>query len=546
MTTSASASNKLVESPEVTLHGVAGGAHSDVLTPEALSFLADLEVRFGQERKDLLADRQALQTRLNAGEPLDFLSETTEVRNMDWTITGTPKDLQDRRVEITGPVDRKMMINAFNSGANVFMADFEDASAPTWASMIDGQTNMMDYARGRLDHTDVKTGKHYTLDDETATLKVRPRGLHMEDVHIQIDGMPISASLMDFGLYMFHNAKLLVERGTGPYFYIPKLEHHLEARWWNRVFLYAQAALNLPVGTIKTTILIETITAAFQMDEILYELKDHIVGLNCGRWDYIFSFIKRVGRTDKKYLLPDRSKVIMGDAFLKAYSLLLIKTCHKRGAHAMGGMAAQLPIKGDAAANDAAFAKVAADKEREVAYGHDGTWVAHPSLVPVAKDIFDKAMRGANQIYRKRDDVDITAEDLLTVHEGKASEAGIRENIRIALQYIGAWLNGRGAVPIYNLMEDAATAEISRTQLWQQRTLGAELEDGQIVTADLISWCIDEELSKLSGDETALGLVGDKLKPAAEIFKDLIMSDELAEFLTTPAYAVLLTGEEKN
>ena len=538
-----SVANRLIESPVVTLHGVAVGAHNAVLTPDALSFLADLEVRFGQERKDLLADRQALQKRLNAGEQLDFLSETTEIRNRDWTITGTPKDLIDRRVEITGPVDRKMMINAFNSGANVFMADFEDASAPTWSSMIDGQANMMDYARGTLAHTDAKTGKHYALADKIATLNVRTRGLHMEDAHIQIDGMPISASLMDFGLYMFHNAKLLIERGTGPYFYIPKLEHHLEARWWNEVFLYAQAALNLPVATIKATILIETITAAFQMDEILYELKDHIVGLNCGRWDYIFNFIKRIGRTDSGYLLPDRGQVIMGDAFLKAYSLLLIQTCHKRGAHAMGGMAAQLPIKGDEAANEAAFAKVAADKEREVAYGHDGTWVAHPSLVPVAKDIFDQAMRGPNQIYRTRDDVEITASDLLKVHAGKASEAGIRENIRIALQYIGAWLNGRGAVPIYNLMEDAATAEISRTQLWQQRTLNAELDDGQIVTADLISRCIDEELTKLSSDETALGLVGDKLKPAAEIFKDLIMSDDLAEFLTTPAYAALLASE---
>lgn len=543
MSNTAHAANTLTESPEVTLHGVGGDDYSAVLTPEALTFLADLEVRFGEERKKLLADRRALQVRLNAGEQLDFLPETTELRGMDWTITGTPKDLQDRRVEITGPVDRKMMINAFNSGANVFMADFEDASAPTWAAMIDGQVNMMDYARGTLKHTDAKTGKSYAMADKTATLKVRPRGLHMEDVHLRIDGKPISAALMDFGLYMFHNAKLLVDRGTGPYFYIPKLEHHLEARWWNRVFLYAQAALGLPVATIKATILIETITAAFQMDEILYELKDHIVGLNCGRWDYIFSFIKRVGRTDKKYLLPDRGQVIMGDAFLKAYSLLLIKTCHKRGAHAMGGMAAQLPIKGDPAANDAAFAKVAADKEREVSYGHDGTWVAHPSLVPVAKDIFDQAMRGPNQLCRKRDDVEITAKDLLTVHKGQASEAGVRENIRIALQYIGAWLNGRGAVPIYNLMEDAATAEISRTQLWQQRTLGAELEDGQVVTSDLINWCIDEELEKLESDATALGLVGDKLKPAAAIFQDLIMSDELAEFLTTPAYTELLANE---
>ena len=402
---------------------------------------------------------------------------------------------------------------------------------------------MMDYARGELRHTYPKSGKNYALGDKTATLKVRPRGLHMEDVHLQIDGNPISACLMDFGLYMFHNAKLLVERGTGPYFYIPKLEHYKEASWWNDVFLYAQEYLGLPAGTIRVTVLIETITAAFQMDEILYALKGHIAGLNCGRWDYIFSFIKRVGRTDKRYLLPDRGKVVMGEAFLKAYSLLLIKTCHRRGAHAMGGMAAQLPIKGDEAANDAAFAKVAADKEREVAYGHDGTWVAHPSLVPVAKDIFDAAMPGPNQIFRKRDDVEITAHDLLTVHTGEASEEGVRENIRIALQYIGAWLNGRGAVPIYNLMEDAATAEISRTQLWQQRTLAAKLDDGQTVTADLIKTCIKEELEKLAGDETALSLVGDNLKPAAEIFEDLIMSDELAEFLTTPAYAALLDGE---
>jgi malate synthase len=543
MSKAASKANHLIESPAVTLRGVVEGQYSDVLSQQALSFLADLEVRFGKERKKLLKARQALQRRLNAGEQLDFLPETSEVRNMDWMITGTPADLQDRRVEITGPVDRKMMINALNSGANVFMADFEDSSAPTWTSMIEGQRNMMDYARGTLKHTDVESGKSYALSEKTAILKVRPRGLHMEDAHILIDGKAVSASLMDFGLYMFHNAALLVARGTAPYFYIPKLEHHFEARWWNEVFLYAQAALGLPVATIKATILIETITAAFQMDEILYELKDHIVGLNCGRWDYIFSFIKRVGRTDKKYLLPDRGQIIMGDAFLKAYSLLLIKTCHRRGAHAMGGMAAQLPIKGDDAANDAAFAKVAADKEREVSYGHDGTWVAHPSLVPVAKGIFDQAMRGPNQIFRKRDDVEITAEDLLRVHKGQASEAGIRENIRIALQYIGAWLNGRGAVPIYNLMEDAATAEISRTQLWQQRTLKAELDDGQIVSAELIEACIAQELEKLESDPVALGLVGDKLKAAATVFQDLIMSDDLAEFLTTPAYAELLASE---
>jgi len=530
-----------IQSATISVHHNMTERQQEVLTPEVLAFVAELEAKFGGRRKEMLQARADRQKTFNAGTLPTFLPETADIRNGDWAITNTPDVLKDRRVEITGPVDRKMMINAFNSGANVFMADFEDANAPTWGATLDGQVNMLDFARGSLTHTDQNTSKKYSMGDDPAILKVRPRGLHMEEAHLRINGKTVSASLVDFGLHFFHNGKLLADSNRGPFFYIPKLESHIEARWWNEVFTFAEKKVGIPHGTIKVTVLIETLPAAFEMDEILFELKDHIVGLNCGRWDYIFSFIKRVARSNASMLLPDRGHIIMGDAFLKAYSLLLIKTCHKRGAHAMGGMAAQIPIKNDEAANEAAFEKVRLDKVREVGYGHDGTWVAHPALVAVAKAVFNESMPAANQIHRTRDDITITADDLLTVHEGAPTEGGVRENIRIGVQYIAAWLNGRGAVPIYNLMEDAATAEISRTQLWQQRILAAPLADGRTVTAELIQTCIDEEMAALATDATAQAIVGDKLPKAGALFTALIMNDTLEEFLTTPAYELIRT-----
>ncbi len=441
-------------------------------------------------------------------------------------------------MEITGPVDRKMMINAFNSGANVFMTDFEDASSPTWENMIEGQINLMDYARGTLEFMDPKSGKEYRLNEQTATLKVRPRGLHMTEAHAELRGQPVSASLFDFGLYMVHNAKALLARGTGPYFYLPKMESHKEAKLWDDVFTYTEQFLGLAHGTIKATVLIETLPAAFEMDEILHALKDHIVGLNCGRWDYIFSYIKRIGK-HADYLLPDRSQVTMGEAFLKAYSLLLIKTCHRRGAHAMGGMAAQIPVKGDDALNAAAFDKVRADKEREAAFGHDGTWVAHPALVPVAKDVFDRLMPQANQLHRTRLDIEISRGDLLKPHTGTITEAGVRENIRVGVQYLGAWLTGRGAVPLYNLMEDAATAEISRTQIWQQLQLKAKLDDGRAITKELVHDLYADEMVTLRETLGPANFEDGRLAEAGRLFLDLVFKEELAEFLTAPAYDLI-------
>lgn len=509
-----------------------------ILSDDALAFVASLETSFGHRRAALLEARMARQARFDKGELPDFLKETQSIRDSDWSILGTPEDLKDRRVEITGPVDRKMMINAFNSGANVFMADFEDASSPTWNNMLQGQVNMYDYARGSLAYSDPKTGKDYNLGENTAVLKVRPRGWHMLEAHANLDGNPVSAGLFDFGLYVFHNARALMERGTGAYFYLPKIESHQEAKLWDDVFTYAETALGLPHGSFKATILIETLPAAFEMDEILHAMKDHIVGLNCGRWDYIFSYIKRIGG-NRHYLLPDRGQVGMGSAFLKAYSLLLIQTCHRRGAHAMGGMAAQIPIKGDEVANEAAFEKVRADKDREASNGHDGTWVAHPALVPVALSIFDKLMPQQNQIHRTRTDITITREDLLTPHTGTTTEGGIRENIRVGVQYIGAWLMGRGAVPLYNLMEDAATAEISRAQIWQQLKHSAALDDGRTITPELVTALFDDEMSAL---KTSLGeedFTANRLPEAATLFLDLIFAPDCKEFLTTPAYALI-------
>lgn len=509
--------------------GPAVPGSDEVLAPAALEFLASLHRRFEGRRQDLLQLRRERQIRFDAGETPDFLAETAAVRADAWTIGAIPPDLLDRRVEITGPVDRKMVINALNSGARVFMADFEDATSPTWANLISGQLNLMDRWRGSLGHVDEATGKRYALGPSPAVLIVRPRGWHLPERHVRVDGAPMAGSLFDFGLYLFHNAKAAIAQGSGPYFYLPKLESHLEARLWNEVFEFAQNALGLEHGTIKATVLIETVPAAFEMDEILFELKDHVVGLNCGRWDYIFSMIKRLG-AHERFLTPDRAAMTMGEAFLGAYSLRLIQSCHRREAFAMGGMAAQIPVKGDAAANAEAFARVRADKEREAAAGHDGTWVAHPDLVPVAMSVFDELMPGPNQLTRLRNDVEVTREMMLRVHTGPRTEAGLRTNIRVGVQYIEAWLRGRGAVPLYNQMEDAATAEISRAQIWQWLRLGASLDDGRTVTAALVDQLIAQEMSAFSG-----GL----FSQAEAIFRGLVEAPDFAEFLTLPAYQQL-------
>lgn len=510
--------------------------YAHILTPEALDFIAKLERIFGKARRALLVKRAARQAEFDKGQTPNFREDTKQIRECNWSILGTPSDLEDRRVEITGPVDRKMMINAFGCGANVFMADFEDATAPTWENLMDGQVNLYDFARGQLNYSDPQTGKNYEMVEKPAVLKVRPRGWHLEEAHLTLDDKRISAGLFDFALHFFHNAKALVERGSGPYFYLPKMECYEEAQLWDDVFHFSETFLNLPTGTIKTTVLIETLPAAFEMDEILYALKDHIVGLNCGRWDYIFSFIKCLGR-NPNYLLPDRAEVVMGKAFLNAYSLLLIQTCHKRGAHAMGGMAAQIPIKGDDASNQAALLKVQKDKEREAQAGHDGTWVAHPALVPIARAVFDAGMPTANQKNKMLADIKINAENLLEIHEGKRSEAGLRENLRVGVQYLAAWIGGRGAVPLYNLMEDAATAEISRAQLWQWFVLEATLDDGRVVTSDLIKNCLADEVAKLNPQSPK---DAKNLKTAATLFEQIILTDQPPPFLTLPAYELIL------
>ncbi|HEX2060699.1 MAG TPA: malate synthase A, partial [Thermoanaerobaculia bacterium] len=488
---------------------------------------------FNKRRVDLLARRQRRQQELDGGVLPDFLPDTKPIRESDWKVASIPDDLLDRRVEITGPVDRKMIINALNSGANVFMSDFEDANAPTWRNCVEGQLNLRDAVRRTI--TFDSGTKKYALEEKTATLLVRPRGWHLVEEHVYVDGQPVSASIFDFGLYIFHNAKELVARGTGPYFYLPKMESRLEARLWNDVFVHAQKALGIPNGTIRATVLIETILAAFEMHEILWELRDHSAGLNCGRWDYIFSFIKKF-RARHDFITPDRASITMDKAFLAAYVDLLIQTCHRRGIHAMGGMAAFIPIKDDPEANDAAIRKVEADKLREVRAGHDGTWVAHPALVATAKNVFDAHMPAPNQIERKREDVRITRDDLLRLPEGAITEKGVRQNISVGIQYLAAWLGGSGAVPLYNLMEDAATAEISRTQLWQWIHHGATLDDGRRIDAALYERIRDEELAHLGGSE--------HVTRAARIFDRLILADELADFLTLPAYEELLQLEQ--
>lgn len=522
----------------VVVKGALQPGFEQILTTEALAFVADLHRRFNETRKRLLALRAERQKRFDAGETPDFLAETKHIREGDWTVAPIPSDLLDRRVEITGPVDRKMIVNALNSGAKVFMADFEDASSPVWANMIEGQINLRDRWANKIDFTDPTNGKDYKLKDKSAVLIIRPRGWHLPERHIEIDGEEASGSLVDFGLYVFHNAKAALAAGSGPYFYLPKLESHLEARLWNDVFVAAQSALGLKNGTIKATVLIETLPAAFEMDEILYELREHMAGLNCGRWDYIFSFIKKLAR-NKAYVLPDRSQVVMSKAFLRAYSLLLIKTCHKRGAFAMGGMAAQIPVKNNPEANAAAFAKVRADKEREAGDGHDGTWVAHPDLVPVAMEVFNRLMPQANQLGKKREDVNIGAKDLLEVHQGTRTEEGFRENIRVGAQYIEAWLRGRGAVPIYNMMEDAATAEISRAQIWQFVQYGVELEGGIKADAALFKRCLLEEMERVKGELGPENYAKGRFPEAIALFETLSLAPNFEDFLTVPAYAKL-------
>lgn len=536
MNNAGQADNQMPEGIEIK-GGIKPG-YERVLTRDALQFVADIARKFDQTRRQLLAMRETRAAKWDAGALPDFLTETKHIREGDWKITGIPDDLKKRWVELTGPAERKMVINALNSGADVFMTDFEDALAPTWANVVEGQIALQDYWRGELTMTDPKSGKYYEVGPAPAILLVRPRGWHLPEGHIELDGKPVAGAFVDFGLYFFHNAKAIVAKGTGPYFYLPKLENHHEAKLWNDVFVHAQEALGLPLGTIKATVLIETLPAAFEMDEILHVLRDHIVGLNVGRWDYIFSFIK-VLRNKPEYTLPDRQQVVMGKAFLGNYARLLVQTCHKRGAFAMGGMAAQIPNRREPETNAKAMAAVKKDKEREVKEGCDGSWVAHPDLVPIAREVFERLMQGDNQLSMMPPGDPVTQADLLEIHQGTRTEEGLRTNIRVGIQYIEAWLRGSGAVPLYNLMEDAATAEISRTQLWQWQKHGATLEDGREVTTQMVDALLDDEMAKLQAALGAEVYDSGRFPEAIEIFKSLSESDELAPFLTLPAYELL-------
>jgi malate synthase len=521
----------------VQISGTLKPGYERVLTPDALQFVADIARRFELQRRHLMEARSERQAAWDAGALPDFLPGTRAIREGDWKVAPIPEDLLDRRVEITGPTTRKMIINALNSGASVFMADFEDALSPTWANVVEGQINLMDYWQGQIDFTEEDTGKRYAIGPKPAILMVRPRGWHLTEDHIAVDGEKIAGAFADFGFYFFHNVRRMLDRGTGPYFYLPKMESHLEARLWNEVFLFAQERLQIPAGTIKATALIETLPAVFEMHEIIYELREHMAGLNCGRWDYIFSYIKTL-RAKPEYVLPDRSQVVMSKAFLKAYAELLIQTCHRRGAFAMGGMAAFIPNRRDPQVTEKALAAVREDKLREVQYGHDGTWVAHPDLVPTALEVFNEHMPQKNQLGRLREDVKVGQKELLQPHEGTRTEEGLRMNIRVGVQYIEAWLRGNGAVPLYNLMEDAATAEISRTQDWQWLHYGATLDDGRRVTAELVEACLADEMAKL---KAALGdaYTGGRFEEAVALFKRLVLSDKLEAFLTLPAYKLI-------
>lgn len=527
------------QTTDIEVVGVKKAQYDEILTTEALKFIEELEKRFGARRIELLQYRQKRQEEIHNGKLPDFLPETKHIRNGSWIIAPLPKDLQDRRVEITGPTDRKMVINALNSGAKVFMADCEDATSPTWENIVEGQINLRDAVNRTISYEN-QSGKKYVLNEDTAVLFVRPRGLHLEEKHVLLNGKPISGSFFDFGMYFFHNVKNLLAKGTGPYFYLPKLESHLEARLWNDVFIFSQNRLGIAQGTIKATVLLETIMAAFEMNEILFELKEHSAGLNCGRWDYIFSYLKKL-RNHESIILPDRAQVTMTAPFMRSYSLLTIQTCHRRKAPAIGGMAAQIPIRDNPQANEEAFAKVRADKEREAYDGHDGTWVAHPGLVAVALEVFDREMPVANQIHtNKQQKVTITASDLLETPGGKITEEGVTVNINVGIQYIASWLSGKGAAPIHNLMEDAATAEISRAQLWQWiRHPKGILEDGRKVTAPLYEQLKAEELEKIKAEIGLSAFENGRFTEAVELFDSLILNDEFVDFLTLPGYKLL-------
>ena len=516
--------------------------YDGVLSPPALEFLADLARVFTPRVEAALARRRQVAA---SGRRPRFLEETAVIRQGAWSVAPVPAALQDRRVEITGPPDRKMIINAMNSGARVFMADFEDSLAPTWDNVVRGQQNLREAVEGTLRHIEPGTGKIYALRAPTAVLMVRPRGWHLVERHAVLGDRPMPAALFDFGLYFFHNAKKLRAAGLGPCFYLPKMESHLEARLWNDVFEHAQKALGLPRGTIKATVLIETLPAAFEMDEILYELREHSAGLNCGRWDYIFSTIKTV-RDDPAWVMPDRGQVTMEQPFLRAYTQLLVKTCHRRGAHAMGGMAAQIPIKDDPARNARALEKVRADKLREVVDGHDGTWVAHPGLVATALEVFDAHMPGPNQLHVRREDVEVTEADLLQVPRGTRTEAGLRQNVSVGIQYLEAWLRGSGCVPLYDLMEDAATAEISRTQIWQWIHHRATLDDGTPVTPDLFRRVVSEEGLRIVAGIGEARFIAGNYRKACDLFAHLCLASELPEFLTGPAYEQLVADTAKS
>src|SRR5256714_1881900 len=510
-----------------------------ILTTEALAFVAKLERTFRDRRLECLQRRRQRQAALDRGELLDFLPQTKSIRESDWKCAPIPADITDRRVEITGPTDRKMVINALNSGAKIFMADFEDANAPTWRNMVEGQINLRDAVRGTIHFTHPE-GKQYKLNEQVAVLMPRPRGWHLAEKHVLIDGEPVAGGLFDFGLFFYHNAQELIARGSGPYFYLPKMESHLEARIWNDVFKLAQEELGIPYGTIRATVLIETIPAAFEMDEILYELRDHSSGLNCGRWDYIFSCIKRF-RNKRDFLLADRALITMTTHFMHSYSLLCIKTCHRRATFAMGGMAAQIPVKNNPKANEEAFAKVRADKEREANDGHDGTWVAHPGMVQLALDAFNAIMPQANQIDRKRDDVNVTSKDLLDFGPSEPiTERGLRTNVSVGVQYLEAWLRGSGAVPIFNLMEDAATAEISRAQVWQWlRHPRGILDDGRKVTKELFRSVLSEELGKIKEQSGEKRFAAARYGEARDLFDKITTNEGFVEFLTLPGYETL-------
>ncbi len=522
----------------VEITGDIAPGYAEILTREALDLVANLHRQFEPERQRLMSAREARQTRIDNGEMPDFLPETKHIRDGDWTVAPIPADIQDRRVEITGPTDAKMVINALNSGASVFMTDFEDANSPSWSNMIQGQINLRDANARTLTFDDPKSGKHYALGDQLAVLMVRPRGWHLMEAHMKVDGAPVAGGIFDFALYLLHNHATLKACGSGPYFYLPKMQSHLEARLWNNVFVAAQEALGIPSGTVKATVLIEHILAAFEMDEILYELREHIAGLNCGRWDYIFSFIKTF-RNHADFVLPDRGEVTMTVHFLRSYSLLVIKTCHRRSAFAMGGMAAQIPNRRDPEANAIALDKVKADKEREANDGHDGTWVAHPDLIPVAKDVFDRVMPQANQLDVAREDVSVTAADLIAVPAGNITEAGLRQNINVGILYTEAWLRGTGAVPLYNLMEDAATAEISRTQVWQWLHHGANFTDAGQITSQVFESIFAEEVANLKEQVGPDAYDKGRYQEAADLFHSLIVADQCGDFLTLPAYRIL-------